>query len=331
MFSKSTITIFAIILFIGAFVAIKGVNGYKQSQNNQQDTEYTIGIIQSIEHSALDMARDGTIDMINNLGQGKVKVMQESAHGDASLAKQIVQKFIQQKVNAIITIGTTVTQVAMQQTKNIPIVFASVTDPIASGIVKNVSQPEANITGISDFTPNITSIQLQFFKKLMPQLKTIGIIYNPGETNSVRLLDDVREKAIGFNIDIKAVPAQDTNEAVIVTKTILNKVDAIFINNDNTALGALKGIVDTAMKYKVPVLCSDTDTIPLGVFAAVGPNQFKLGQDVGKMAIDIILNKKQIKDIPVKYTEDDEFMISATSAALLKIQIPEGDNIKVVQ
>jgi putative ABC transport system substrate-binding protein len=318
MFSKGTIVIFIIVLCIGAFIAIKGVSNYKQSSEAKL---HKIGIIQAIEHPALDTTRDGIIAAIKELGQGKIKIVHESAQGDIALAQQIIQKFSQQKVSAIITIGTTVTQVAMQQTKSIPIIFASVTDPVGSGIIVNLNAPEANLTGTSNFTPNITSIQLKFFKKLIPQLETIGIIYNPSETNSVKLVDDVKAKALEFNMKVKAVPIQDTNEAILTTRTILDKIEAIFINNDNTALGALKGIVDIAMKYKIPVFCSDMDTIPLGVLAAVGPNQFKLGQIAGKQAIEIVLHKKSVSGIPVKYAEDNEFVVNAETAAKLGIKL----------
>ncbi len=328
MFSKGTIAAFFVVLFCALFFSISVVKSYKES--SKEIAGYKIGIVKSIDHPALDMTTDGVNKTLKNDLPG-VKIISESAQGDTALAQQIVQKFIHQKVDLIITIGTMVTQVAARQTKTIPIIFGSVTDPVDSGIIANITSPEKNVTGVSNSEPNITYKQLSFFKKLMPNLKTMGIIYNAGESNSAGLVEKVKEEAKKFNLSIKEAIAQNTNDAVFVAKSMLHDVDAIFINNDNTALGAIKGIVDTAMKSSVPVFCSDIDTVELGVLAAVGPEQYKLGEKVGKMVIDVVKNKKEIKDIAVEYSTDELYLVNINSAKKLKVEIQHDESITLIK
>jgi putative ABC transport system substrate-binding protein len=291
---------------------------------------HRVGILKAIDHPALDKTADGVIEILNK-EIPNVKIIYESAQADAGLAQQITQKFLHQGVDAIVTIGTTVTQVAIRQTKTIPIVFASVTDPVGSGIVTSLTTPNANVTGVSNFSPDITSKQFEFFKKLLPRMEKIGLIYNSGESNSVVLVEKAKEEANKLNITVKEGIAQNTNDAVFMAQSLSNTVDAIFIDNDNTALGAIKGIVDVAIKNWVPVFCSDTDTVELGVFAAVGPDQKKVGEKAGQIVVDIIKNKKPVNEIPVQYATDHSYVVNKKTAAFLEVAIPTDNSIEVIE
>lgn len=319
MFSKWTIVAVIGIAATAGFFAVKSVQDYKEDQQ-------TIGILKSIDHPALDATANGVIAQLKR-DLDNPRIIYESAQADNSLAQQIIQKFVQQKVDSIVTIGTTVTQVAQQKTKTIPIVFASVTDPLGSGIIKDLKQPEGNITGMSNFAPDITSKQFDFYKKLLPNLKTIGVIYNSGESNSVTLIEKIKSEASKHGIEIKELVAQTTNDAVFGVKSLVGSVDAILVDNDNTALGAIKGIVDAASKANLPVLCSDVDTIELGVLAAVGPDQYKLGERAGEMVVEIVHDKVDVSELPVMFATDIQYVVNKKVADQLQITIPAGVDV----
>lgn len=321
MFSKRTIAVFIGIIITSGFFAIRSIKDYKADY-------YVIGILQSIDHSALDATTNGISAQLQK-DLKNPKIIYESAQSDNSLAQQIIQKFIQQKVDCIVTIGTTVTQVAKQKTKNIPIVFASVTDPLGSGIIQDLKKPSDNVTGMSNFVPDITSKQFEFYKKLLPKLKAIGVIYNPGESNSVMITDQIKSEAKKYNIEIKEVIIQNTNDAILGVKSIVDSVDAILIDNDNTALGAIKGIVDVALKANLPVLCSDVDAMESDVLAAVGPDQYKLGEKTGEIVVEIVRDKIDISKIPVMFATDVKYIVNEKIAKQLQITIP--DNVEVYQ
>ncbi len=325
MFSKGTILSFIAILGLALFFSVKALQ-----KDKQDDVVFKVGILKAIDHPALDKTADGVIKILKE-EVPNVKIIYESAQADSGLAQQITQKFIHQRVDAIVTIGTTVTQVALRQTKTIPIVFASVTDPVASGIVSSLTSPEGNVTGVSNFSPDITAKQFEFFKKLLPNMKKVGLIYNSGESNSVVLVEKTKEEANRLNITVKEGIAQNTNDAVFMAQSLSNTVDAIFIDNDNTALGAIKGIVDVAIKNWVPVLCSDVDTVELGVFAAVGPDQKKIGEKAGKIVVDVIKNNKLINEIPVQYATENSYVVNKKTTAFLEVAIPTDKSIELVE
>lgn len=314
MLSKSTVIAFVAIVVAAGLFAAKSVDNQREYKR--------IGILKVIDHPALDATANGVRDGLQNQLEG-AQIIYESAQDDNSLAQQIIQKFLRQRVDAIVTIGTTVTQVAMQKAKNTPLFFASVTDPVGSGIVKDLLAPESNVTGISNFAPDITFKQLEFFRRILPNLKRLGIIYNSGASNSAVLVERIKAEAAKLDIDIEEVVAHTTNDAVFAAKSLLGKVDAIFIDNDNTALGAIKGIVDTSLKAKIPVFCSDIDTIQLGVLAAVGTDQYKLGEKAADMVVRAVKNKVAIKDIPVAFATDIQYVINESTAQKLGLMIPE--------
>eukprot|EP01037_Dinobryon_pediforme_P015593 gene15593-15740_t len=136
--------------------------------------------------------------------------------------KLIIQKFVGQKADIIVAIPTTPAQAAAQITQGskIPVVFASVTDPVGTKLVIDPQKPEGNITG----------------------LKRLGIIYNPGEANSVILLEKTQSAAKDEGINLVAIPASKTSEVLTAAQNLIGKIDAIFINNDNTALAAFDAV-----------------------------------------------------------------------------------------
>ncbi len=257
----------------------------------------SVMILQIIEHPALDSTRAGIEQYLDTCC--KINTVYESAQGDPALASQIAQKFAQQKPASVITIGTVATQSAIQKMKDIPIVFSSVTDPVGSGILKNLNAPEGNVTGVSNYIS--TGKQLDVFIKFMPNIKNIGFIYNPGESNSIKLLEDTKIEAAKRNINIVEALANSSSEISTATNSIINKVDAIFINNDSTALSAIQVIVHIAEDNKIPVLCSDIDTVDDGVMIAVGPDQLNIGTETGKVVENIINNRIPVSKIPVSY------------------------------
>lgn len=317
MFSKWMILLMLGIAITAGVFAVRSVNNYKSER-------YTIGIIKSTDHPALDITADGIIFQLKNKLQNP-KIIYESAQSDNSLAQQIIQKFIQQRVDIMVTIGTNVTQLAQKRTKTIPIVFASVTDP--SGIVKNLDHPQGNITGVSNFDPNITEKQFIFYKELLPHMKNLAVIYNSGESNSVFLVEQIKNIASKYNITIKEVVIQSTNDAILGIKSIIDSVDAILIDNDNTGLSAIKVIVDVASKFNKPVLSSDLDTVELGVLSAIGPDQYKLGRSAGDIVVKIINDKTALSQIPVIFANDIKYIVNKKVADTLQVIIPDSVEI----
>lgn len=299
------------------------------SNNNAQSTVEEmplVGVVQIIEHPALDQTRKGIIDELADAGFISGKTMQliyESAQGNPALASQIIQKFVGQKANVVVAIPTTPAQAAAQITQgtHIPVVFASVTDPVGTKLVTNPEKPEQNITGVSNFIT--VDKQIKTFLKILPHMKRLGIIYNPGEANSVILLEKTQAAAKAQDITLVPIPASKTSEVLTAAQNLVGKVDAIFINNDNTALAAFDAVAKVCNEHKIPIFVSDVDCLDKGALAALGPDQYQLGRQAGKMVVKILKEKKKPSEIPVEWPVKIEFKFNLPVAQQLGLQFSE--------
>lgn len=324
-------------------------NNFNNKIDNKINVIKKVAIIQSIEHPALDQTRKGILDELaasdvsnnsandvtnyttnnitNNVAKKmEIKTLYESAQGDISLARQIAQKFISIKPDAIVSIATSVSQIFVKLTKTnkIPVIFSSVTDPISANLVSSLEKPGANITGVSNYID--VEPQIKIFKEILPNLKKLGFIYNPGEINSVKLLKLTESACKELDINLISQVASETADVSQATSSIIDKVDAIFITNDNTALSAFKTIVKIANKAKKPVFVSDVDIVDKGAIAAFGPDQYKLGRKTGKMVLDILAGKNP-KNIAVGFPRNDELELIINLDAAKKIDLKISNSL----
>lgn len=263
-----------------------------------------IYIAQIVQHPALDKTRQGIIDELNAnyCKQTQCEIKFDDAQGNILLAAQVANKYKSKNPDVAVGIGTTISQALKNALKktNTKIVFSSVTDPVGADLVINLIEPNKNITGVSNFIP--IKPQLQFYTKLLPSLKNLGMIYNPSEANSVKLVEIFKKEAELFGINIITTTANKSSDISTATNSIITKVDAILVSNDNTALSAFHTIVKIANKYKKPVFVSDTDMVELGAIGALGPDQYELGRQTGKM-VTKLLEGQQISKTPVEFPE----------------------------
>ncbi len=282
-----------------------------------------VGIVQVIEHPALDQTRQGIMDELADAGFAPSKTIQsfyESAQGNPALATQIVQKFAGQKVNVIVAIGTTPAQAAAQvtHTTNIPVIFASVTDPVGTKLVIDPKKPEQNVTGVSNFIE--VERQLKVFRKILPSMRRLGVVYNPGEANSVTLLEKMQAATKEEGIALVIAPASKTSEVLTAAQNLVGKVDAIFVNNDNTALAAFDAVAKVGSENKIPVFVSDVDCLNKGALAALGPDQYQLGRQTGRMIVKILKGEKNPTSLPVEWPEKVTLKLNLDVANRLGIQ-----------
>ncbi|MBI1954411.1 MAG: ABC transporter substrate-binding protein, partial [Proteobacteria bacterium] len=267
--------------------------------------------IQFVEHPALDQTRKGIIDYLQEHDPTLV-IQWESAQGNSALSTQIAQRFVGQKVSAIVTIATVPSQAALQaaQGTTIPVIFASVSDPQGAKLT-------GNITGVSNYID--AKEQFMFFKQILPRLTTLGIIYNPGEPNSVSLNALMEKRAQEMGLKLVFVQAPRTSEVSTAAQSLVSKVDAIFINNDSTALAAFESIIAIATTYKIPVFASDIDVVKKGALAVLGPNQYYIGTQAGAITQNLVKEKALASTIDVEYPHQVEVYLNQKIADALGI------------
>ena len=210
----------------------------------------------------------------------------ESAQGNPATAAQIARKFVGDRPDVIVPISTPSAQAVVGATKDIPVVFTAVTDPLGAKLVASLEPPGGNVTGMSDLSP--IGLHLDLIKEIMPDASGSGVIHNPGEANSVTLLELIKLEAPARGLAVVEAAAPRSSDVLAAAQSLVGKVDAIYVPTDNTVVTALEAIVKVGTDNQLPVFAGDTDSVPRGAIAALGFNYYDLGRQTGKIVARVL-------------------------------------------
>ncbi|NUE96279.1 ABC transporter substrate-binding protein [Gilliamella sp. ESL0232] len=257
------------------------------------DTIKNVAITAIVEHPSLDQIRDGVKDELADSGytlNKNLTVQYKSAQGSSATAAQIARQFVAAKPDVIVAIATPSAQATAAATKQIPIVFAGITNPIAAKLIKDWQPAGTNITGVSDYQE--IGPQIEFMKKIVPNVKSVGYIYSPSEINSTVVLKNLQTLLSQQNINFIAVPAQRTADISTAANTLKGRVDLIYTTTDNNVVSAYESLVKFANENKIPLLASFPDAIERGAVAAYGMSYYDVGRQSGKLVVRILKGEK---------------------------------------
>jgi putative tryptophan/tyrosine transport system substrate-binding protein len=300
----------------------------------------TIGIFQIQSHPALDAAREGFKDAFKaaledeGLTEGDVVFIERNAAGDPATNAAIADYFVSLPVDLILAISTPCVQAAALAVEgtDIPVVFNSVTNPVVAGVVDSWDVPGGQITGVSDIAPVDPQLQLilDIFAANNITLEKLGVMYNPGEDNSVYQVDVQLPEAIdllGLNITVVKSPATDTAGVLPAAEALatapLGPVDAIWIPTDNTVVTAFEAVVGVCEDNDIPLFAADVATIERGAVGCWGLNYYDVGYTSGLMAGEILLEGADPAVMPVQTAPADELHLYPEAAVRMGVTIPE--------
>ncbi|WP_099204029.1 ABC transporter substrate-binding protein [Scatolibacter rhodanostii] len=280
-------------------------NGAKETTDDKKT--FKIGVVQIVEHEALDKAANGFIDSLTQYGEQNgitFEFDRQNAQNDQSNANTIASKFVNDKVDLIFAIATPAAQSAANAAKeaNIPVLFTAVTDPVDAKLVADIQAPGGNVTGTSDLTP--VEGQLELAKQLIPDLESIGVLYASNESNSKVQLE--MAQAAAEKLGLKAVPASvsNANEVQSVVQNVLaGKVQAIYAPTDNTIANAMPTVSAIAGEYNLPIIAGEEGMVSKGGLATIGLNYYDLGVKTAELALDVLVDGKNPGEVPVGYIE----------------------------
>ena len=309
----------ALIFFLILILSISMIAGCAGDQNKVLN----IGIVQLVEHPALDASYQGFVDALKAAGyeDGKnIKISYQNGQGDQATCQTIAQKFLNDKVDLVLAIATPAAQAAANVIKEIPILITAVTDPESSMLVASNKNPGGNVTGTSDLTPVLQ--QLELLKKLIPSAQKVAVLYSAGETNSVFQYN--LALAAGPELGLEIIDSAITNMADIqtVVTSLVGKCDAIYIPTDNNLASAMATVTLVTEPAKLPVIVGEEGMVSNGGLATVGINYYNLGYQTGEMAVKILKGEAKPADMPIEYQNDVSVSINEAQAELFGITIP---------
>ena len=275
-----------------ALAPLAGCGGNSGSGSAAAGSDYTIGVLQLTEHSALDAANDGFVKAIKESGL-KVKIDQKNAQNDQSTCKSIADKFVGDNVNLIYAIATPAAQAAAGATADIPIVGCAITDYAASGLVQDNDKPGTNVTGASDLT----------------DVKKVGLLYCTAESNS-----DVQIKAAKKELDKLGLEYTDftvsrSNEIQSVVESAVGKVDALYSPTDNTIAAGASQVGQICKENKLPFVTGEEGMCMAGGLFTLSINYEDLGYAAGEMAVKILKGEAKPEDMPIKHLSSKDLVV----------------------
>jgi putative ABC transport system substrate-binding protein len=293
-------------------------------RRNGNDEVITIGVIQIIDHDALNSARQGFIDGLAEAGfvEGQnVQFNLFNAQGDPSNSRLMAQKIAEDDPDLVLAISTPSSQAMANETRTIPILITAVTDPLRAGLIDSFERPGNNVTGTSDLTP--IAKQFDLMMRILPNTRTVGIIYNSSEINSQIQTDMAVEIARGLGLAYEVATVTGTVDVGQVTESIVGKVDVIYISTCNTLAASIPQVTRITDAAGVPVITGEAGGVNLGALATEGINYYKLGFQTAVMAVKVLNGEAVPAEMPIQYQNETNVAVNLDSAARLGIVIPE--------
>ena len=301
---------------------IVGCGGEKKEAASKD--KVTVGIVQIVEHAALDVASKGFVDGMAAKGfkEGQNVVYdRQNAQADQSNLRTIAERFINNKTDLICAIATPAAQVVANATQDIPIVATAVTDYEAAKLVKSNAKPGTNVTGTSDM--NLVEAQLDLILKLVPATKTVGVIYNSSEVNSQVQVDLLKGCAKTKGVEIKEATVNNVNDIQQAARSLLGNVQAIYVPTDNVLASAMPALAMVTEEAKLPVIAGEGGMVKSGGVATLGLDYYKLGKQSGEMAADILSGKAKPQDMPIQTQKEFNIIINEENAKKIGLTIPK--------
>lgn len=301
-----------------AMTMLTGLTACKDSSTTEGN--YTIGISQFAEHGSLDNCREGFLAGLAEAGfvEGEnLTVVTDNAQADMGTASTIADNFVAQKADLVCAIATPSAMSAYNSCRksDIPVIYTAVSDPVVAGLAKEDGTSAGNITGTSDALP-VTS-QMEMIRRIMPEAKTIGILYTTSETNSESTIAEYKKYAADYGFEIVETGINTVADVPMAAAELASKVDCITNLTDNTVVSALQTVLDAAVKEGIPVFGSEVEQVKNGCVAAMGLDYLELGKQTGAMVAKVL--KKEAKASDMKFEVISEASLYVNTAAADKI------------
>lgn len=309
-------------LMLTLAMGIVGCGG--DAKDGKKAEKVNVGIVQLVEHEALDAANKGFVEGLASKGykEGQnIAFDKQNAQADQSNLQNIAHRFVNNKVDLICAIATPAAQTVANVTSDIPIVATAVTDYKMAKLVKDNDKPGTNVTGTTDMNP--VADQLDLLVKLVPTAKTIGVIYCSSEVNSQLQVEILKKAAAAKGITVKEATVSTVNDIQQAAHSLVGSVQAIYVPTDNVLASAIPTLISVTDEAKLPVICGEGAHVRAGGLATLGVDYYKLGFQAGVMAADILSGKAKPAEMAIQAQKDFKPVINMKSAAKIGLTVPE--------
>ena len=305
-----------VLAVVGAIAVIVGISLYYALAPRPRPT--TVAIATLMTHPSLDAVRDGVKAKLTASGYSEqtVHYVERNANGQVQLASTIASELASLSPDVIVAITTPMAQ-AVAKHATVPVCFAAVTDPVGAGLVSSWEETRPLITGTSDAWPY--DAQLSLIREILPEAKTLGVLYNPGEAASQYGIVQIRTCAPRYSLDLVEAAVSTTADVYPIAQSLSARCDALLLSSDNTVIGGAAGAVKVAIDAKKPLFVGDAGTVAKGGLATVSVGYRALGEQTGELVVRLL---KSERNIPIVVATGAEIVLNVEAAARMGVTFP---------
>ena len=289
-------------------------------EDKKAEAPKTIGIVQLVEHDALDAANRGITDALKERGV-TMEIDRQNAQADQSNLRNIAQRFVSHNYPLIFAIATPAAQTVANATSTTPIVATAVTDFAVAKLVKDNNKPGTNVTGSSDMNP--IAAQTELLLKLVPNAKTVGTIYNSSEINSQLQIDILRKELEKHGVALAEATISSVNDIQQAAQSLVGKVDVMYVPTDNVVASSMPTLYRVTQAAKLAVVAGEAGMVRSGATATVAVDYYNLGKIAGNMGADILEGKAKPQDSPIRYQTEFKVVLNEPVVKELGLTVPE--------
>lgn len=283
-----------------------------------------ISVNQFVEHPSLDAVLKGFQDSLKAQGVD-AKYAVHNAQANMATANQIAAQIAGENPDMVVAIATPSAQACALAIKKSPVLakapllFTAITDPVGAGLVENLAKPGKNITGVSDMLP--VDKHMGMIRQFFPKLKKLGMIYNAGEANSKTTVAMVKAEGAKQGFEVVEATVAKSSDVYQAAKSLVGKVDAVYLPTDNTVISALESVVKVCEEDKLPLFSADVDSVVRGTVAALAFDYYQHGYQTGVMA-KRILDGADPAATAVETQKDLVLHLNMKAAAKMNVTVP---------
>ncbi len=279
-----------------------------------------IGILQYVEHNALDASAQGFKDVLMEAGYAEDCFTYQNASGDNATLQLMAEDFAE-GYDLVLAVATPAVQLMSSVTDTTPILGTAVTDYVSANLVMSNEKPGANVSGTTDMNP--IKEQIDLLMQLAPETKTIGIAYTSSEVNSEVQANAAIEyiETLGLAYEVKTITAVGDLQQVM--ESLVGKVDALYLPTDNIIASAMEIVGQIAGPAKIPAICGESNMVAVGGLATYGIDYYELGRQTGMMALEILENGANVSEMPIESLENLSIYLNQAVADEIGVVFPE--------
>ncbi len=287
---------------------------------------YAVSVNQFVEHPSLDAVLKGFQDSLKAQGI-EATYSVHNAQANMATANQIAAQIAGENPDLVLAIATPSAQACALATKKSPVLaaapllFTAITDPVGAGLVDSLEKPGKNITGVSDMLP--VDKHMAMLRRFYPGLKKLGMIYNAGEANSKTTVAMVQAEGAKLGFEVVEATVAKTSDVYQAAKSLIGKVDAIYLPTDNTVISSLESVVKVCEQEKMPLFSADVDSVQRGTVAALAFDYYQHGYQTGLMAKRLLVDNAEPATTCVETQQELVLHLNLKAAARMGVTVPE--------